>query len=147
MRNPDLCIEPNINAISNDIKQMRHLERKTEDQTKPCPTEQLNNNPPPLPPPPSSQPGQNSNPDANRAANSPEPIAPPSIALTIGQAITVAAIHSILISGRVNNTPECGTSRRHHGNNTPVCGEVLYTPDDGDDDGSKREGAAVPESD
>lgn len=69
------------------------------------------------------------------------------MALTIRQAIAVTAIHSILISSGVDNTPERGTSRRHHGNDTPVRGEVLDTPDDGDDDGREGEGAAVPEAD
>lgn len=69
------------------------------------------------------------------------------MALTIRQAITVTAIHSILISSGVDNTPERGTSRRHHGNDTPVRGEVLDAPDDGDDDGCEGEGAAVSEAD
>jgi hypothetical protein len=108
-------------------------------------TNQLNNNAPPLPPPPSSQPNQNSNPNTNRAADSPEPIATPSTALTIRQA-AVTAIYGILISGRVDNTPERGTSRGHHGNDTPVRGEVLDAPDDRDDDRREGESAAVPKA-
>lgn len=67
--------------------------------------------------------------------------------LPIRQSITVAAIHSTLISSGVDNTPERGTSRRHHGNDPPVRGEVLDAPDDGDDDGRQGEGTAVPEAD
>lgn len=69
------------------------------------------------------------------------------MALTIRQAITVATIHGILISSGVDNTPERGTSRRHHGNDTPVGGEVLDAPDYGDDDWRQGESAAVPEAD
>ena len=68
------------------------------------------------------------------------------MALTIS-AITGAVIHGILICRGVNNAPERGTSRRHHGNDTPVRGEVPDAPDDGDDDGREGEGAAVPEAD
>lgn len=60
---------------------------------------------------------------------------------------TTTTINSILIRTRVHNTPNRRPARRNHSNNAPVRAEVLDAPDDGDDDGHEREGAAVAEAD
>jgi hypothetical protein len=50
------------------------------------------------------------------------------------------------ITKRVYDAPDRGTTCRHHGDDTPVCGEVLGAPHDADDYGDKTEGCTVTET-
>ena len=47
------------------------------------------------------------------------------------------------VTKRVYDPPDRGTTCGHHGDNTPVRGEVFGTPHDADDYGDKAEGCAV----
>jgi hypothetical protein len=47
------------------------------------------------------------------------------------------------ITKRVYDTPDCGTTCGHHGDDAPVRGKVLGAPHDADDYGDKAEGCAV----
>ena len=67
------------------------------------------------------------------------------MALSIRRA--VSAVRGVLVSLRINKTPNCRSGSRNHGNDAPVCGKVLDAPDDGDDDGHEGKGTAVAEAD
>lgn len=62
----------------------------------------------------------------------------------VTQDVTFAiAIRTPLINCGVYSTPNCCADSRCHGQNTPVCAEVLDTPDYGDDDWCQAEDGAV----
>jgi len=56
----------------------------------------------------------------------------------------LAPIRTALIHSRVHSAPKRGARSRRHGQYTPICAEVLYAPNDADDDGREAEDSAVP---
>lgn len=87
-----------------------------------------NDNTLPLPTPPSSNPNHNSNPNARGTPHSPETIAFPAMALSVWGVVARTRINRILVGARVDYAPKGGAHGRHHGNDTPVRGEVFYAP-------------------
>lgn len=83
---------------------------------------------------PSSYPDPNSNPYTDGRGHSPEAVTVPSMTLSVRE--TAAAIHCLFIRSRVYNAPKGGAKGRHHGNNAPICAEILGAPDYGDYDWS-----------
>lgn len=104
----------------------------------------LNNNSSSSPIPPRNQPSPNGDPNAYRTSHGPESKAPPAMTLAVIRAISV--VHGILVPLRIDQTPDGGSGGWNHGNDTPVGGKVLDSPDDRDDNRDERKGTAVAET-